>query len=528
MCPTFEPEIWLPLAIIFSSFISEDGATGFAALLATQGKLGTGAAFASACLGIWIGDIGLFAVSRSIGSAWLPRVRQRSAMENFQNWFEQHGLWVLVLARFVPGTRFLTYVAAGATRIRPVVFALVTGVSSLLWVGLFFVITYKSRFLTSGLAPSLQIGIGSGALLGLYLLLKRYGASLSRRLPLLSHWEFWPAWLFYAPVALMCVWLGIKYRGFALPSAANPAQRNGGIIGESKIDILDEIRLRAPALVASAYLIPVADPRQRVHFLEHIVSKNGLSLPLVLKPNTAQRGAGFCKLTRWEDAEIYFAAVRQEVVAQEYVTGPHEAGIFYYRLPGEEQGKIFSITHKEFPVVVGDGRSTLEELILADARAALIATTYLNRFPKERDQVLPAGAAFRLVEAGNHCQGCIFRSGAHLLTPALEQAIDQIARKLPEFFIGRFDIRYSSADELKSGVGFKIIELNGAASEATEIYDPGNSLFDAYRTLYEQWDLVYRIGSRNRSSGVRGSSLLDIAADWLRYQRQAANYPAAD
>jgi hypothetical protein len=44
-----------------------------------------------------------------------------------------------------------------------------------------------------------------------------------------------------------------------------------------------------------------------------------------------------------------------------------------------------------------------------------------------------------------------------------------------------------SDEDLENG-RFKVIELNGAASEATNIYDARNSLFSAYRTLYKQWD----------------------------------------
>jgi hypothetical protein len=63
------------------------------------------------------------------------------------------------------------------------------------------------------------------------------------------------------------------------------------------------------------------------------------------------------------------------------------------------------------------------------------------------------------------------------------------------------------------GDDFAIVELNGASSESTNIYDPSRSLFQAYRTLFRQWALVFRIGpptvredtSRPPSRGWRGS-----------------------
>src|SRR6267154_4625243 len=152
----------------------------------------------------------------------------------------------------------------------------------------------------------------------------------------------------------------------------------------------------------------------------------------------------------------YLAKVSAPLVVQRYVPGPKEAGIFYYRFPGEERGHIFGITRKEFPTVVGDGVRTLRELVEADPRARLISQTYLKRFEGAADEVLEAGKILRLVEAGNHCQGCIFLDGADLLTEELREVFDGISRKLPGFFVGRYDIRYASDIELRAGRNFKI------------------------------------------------------------------------
>jgi hypothetical protein len=36
-------------------------------------------------------------------------------------------------------------------------------------------------------------------------------------------------------------------------------------------------------------------------------------------------------------------------------------------------------------------------------------------------------------------------------------------------------------------------------SEATNIYDPQNSLIDAYRILFRQWRIAFEIGAQNRA-----------------------------
>ena len=98
--------------------------------------------------------------------------------------------------------------------------------------------------------------------------------------------------------------------------------------------------------------------------------------PLILKPDQGERGAGL-KLARDRDAvESYLRSYRGAVLVQPYDPGPFEAGIFYYRIPGRERGKIFSITDKRFPEVVGDGRSAIKDLVLRDRRLRMQAAVF--------------------------------------------------------------------------------------------------------------------------------------------------------
>src|SRR5439155_8104744 len=97
-----------------------------------------------------------------------------------------------------------------------------------------------------------------------------------------------------------------------------------------------------------------------------------------------------------------------------------------------------------------------------------------------RSEILSVGQVLELVETGNHAQGCIFRDGGHLRTDTLERVIENISRKVSAFYIGRYDIRYENEEDFKQGRNFQIVELNGASSEATSIYDARNSLISAY------------------------------------------------
>jgi membrane protein DedA with SNARE-associated domain len=528
----------LMTGIVLSAFVSEDGAIVGAATLASTMALDLSLALFSAFFGLWISDFGVYAAVR-IAKEKLPADSRSARWINSKLGLSEHNYpkrqeqLALALSRMVPGTRLPAYVSAGLLRMPVATFAGITALSAALWTALVFVAIHL--FPLHARSAEEALGIASIAGLGVFALFtvwKLWGPAAWERFAITlkkwRRWEFWPAWLFYPPVALMCGWLAIRFRGLALPTVANPGQRNGGMVGESKIDILRDLMRTSPEFTADAYLLSPGPLAQRMEQLEFLCHRNEIGFPFVLKPDAAQRGAGFRKIRSWREVGAYLSRVQSPVVLQRYVDAPEEAGVFYYRFPSEEQGHIFAITEKVFPHVVGDGIRTLEQLIRADDRAALIADTYLTRFGKQAGEVVPEGEHVRLVEAGNHCQGCIFRDGSELNTEKLRAILDTIALPLAGFFIGRFDIRYISRQHLCNGTGFKIIELNGAASEATNIYDARNSLWAAYKTLYQQWKLVYAIGAANRDRGIRPASVLDVWRDWRQFRSQAEFYPLAD
>jgi membrane protein DedA with SNARE-associated domain len=540
---TMSPEPWFHAAsgigIFLLTFLSEDSATLAGALLVALGKLSWPLAFASCFLGIWIGDLGLYALARFFGRPVIKRFWLRKASEKLNQsevWFARHGLFALVICRFIPGTRLPTFLAAGILRMPAGHFAVITGILAVGWVGLLFVVL---RQFGAGAESVLNSSHGillaavAGLALALFLTRSRW-ISLARKFfgsPAIQRWmqwEFWPAWLFYLPIGLNYLRLSIKYRSLSLPTCANPGMFTGGMIGESKHETLSALARMNPEWVAPSILIREGDVSSRMARLEDGMQSIGSDFPIVLKPDVAQRGSGFKVVRTGAEAEAYFREVDVPVIAQRYIPGPHEAGLFYYRFPAGKEGRIFAITEKIFPVISGDGDRTVEELIRADVRAAIMAETYLRRFASTRNRVLAPGETLRLVEAGNHAQGCIFRDGMRLWSKQLEARINAISEDLPGFYIGRYDVRFSSIEELRIGEGFTILELNGAASEATSAYDSGKSLRDAYRILFQQWELVFAIADENRRRGHREDSLATILSEWRRYQECSLCHPLAD
>ena len=155
-----------------------------------------------------------------------------------------------------------------------------------------------------------------------------------------------------------------------MPAAANLNQKNGGIVGESKIGILSELMTTSPELTAEAFLVEADSAAIRLARISKLCLRHEIGMPFVLKPDIAQRGAGFKKIQSMEEVREYLSRVSAPLILQRYTAAPYEAGIFYYRFPGEPQGHILGITQKVFPYVTGDGIRTIRELIEADSRAS--------------------------------------------------------------------------------------------------------------------------------------------------------------
>jgi hypothetical protein len=177
--------------------------------------------------------------------------------------------------------------------------------------------------------------------------------------------------------------------------------------------------------------------------------------------------------------------------------------VFYIRRPDQPRGRIYRITDKRMPVLTGDGVRTLARLILDDPRAVAMAAHYIDVQGERADQVIAAGEQVQLVELGTHSKGAIFLDGTHLVTPALEDAIDRISRRYEGFYFGRYDIRTPDVEAFQRGEGFKVIELNGVTSEATSMYDPRYTALDGWRTCFELWREAYAIGAQNLARGAQ-------------------------
>lgn len=532
----------LLLLIAAATLVSEDLTCIATGLLVSRGTIGFIPGTLACFAGIVVGDFLLYLAGLTIGRRalrhrpfrWLVK---EADLARTSAWFARKGPGLVLATRFVPGTRLPTYLAAGILHTRFLPFAAFFLLAAAVWTPLLVGLAYGfgDRVLEAfaswrrwSLPLVLAVGIGFLLLIELVIPLfswrgRRLMLSRWRRL---TRWEFWPPWAFYPPIALYVLWLGVKHRGLTVFTAANPGIPGGGFAGESKWGILEGLRQAAPERVPATTLLPGTEPvTARLLRVRTLREDRQLDWPMVLKPDVGERGDGVAIARSERDVEAYLERAGGDVLAQGFVPGL-EFGIFYYRVPGEARGRIFSITDKRFPTVTGDGRSTLERLILEDDRAVCMARFLLGRHAAGLWEVPAAGERIPLVELGTHCRGAAFFDGSRLRTAALEEAVDTISRRVPGFWFGRYDVRTPSVEAFQSGE-FTVIELNGATSEATSIYDPQNGLFAAYRILARQWRLLFEIGARNRAAGVRPSRLKELLALLGRHREAKRTHATA-
>jgi membrane protein DedA with SNARE-associated domain len=499
------------LLIAAATFVSEDLTCITTGALIAAGKIGFIPGVLACIAGIYFGDLSLYFAGRFIGRPilrWRPLrgLLTDKKLDRASDWLAQRGAGMVILSRFTPGLRLPTYVAAGLLKTHFWKFSFYFLMASVLWTPVLVggaALLGKSLPHLSFAGPAiLLVGAPLRKLQPAWQARRRLVGWLRRR----TRWEFWPPWLSYIPVVPYVLFLGIKYRSLTLFTAANPGIPSGGFVGESKSAILANLHRVPDFILLSKDLLSAT----RFQAVKDFLAGRGLSYPVVLKPDVGERGTGVAIVRTDQDLASYFATATGDTIVQQYVAGM-EFGIFYYRYPGEPEGHILSITEKRFPAVIGDGTSTIEELVLRDERAVCLADLYLGRLRRSANDVPAAGEPVPLAELGSHCRGAIFLNGAKFETAALRSAVDATARRFPGFHFGRFDVRSESIEELQNG-RFEVLELNGVSAEATHIYDPSVSLLEAYWVLFDQWRIAFEIGARNRNLGHTPMPLRDFVA----------------
>ncbi|MBI2236280.1 MAG: hypothetical protein HYU60_04895 [Magnetospirillum sp.] len=538
--------------LFLATFVHEDTAILGGGYLVHAHELTLVQALTILTAGVVVGDFGIYGLGMLAARvAPLQRVARRWVDDGRRTWLESNMLTAVVACRMAPGILFPTFLTCGffGMPFRPFA-AGVIGTAFLYVPAMLAVVMLVGGEAAGQWGPW---GWGAAILLvaAVTLLRRRMKVAaaepavdtvlvgthpgmppLRRAQVRVSRAEALPVIPYYVPIALQWFWLAARYRSLTVPTSANPNIEAGGLLGESKTACF------AMAGPFARQWLARSGSSWRGHdddtAADHAVAlaamgEAGLSFPVVVKPDIGWRGFGVRKLNDEAELATYLGGYPKgaRLQLQEYLPWAGEAAIFWLRRPGAPCGEIFSLTLRYFPFVVGDGRSTLRQLILACPRMRWKADELFAGNRGRLEQVPAEGCSVRLAVVGSNRVAGLYIDGHRHATPALAARIEDICRDLPEFHFGRFDVRFEDIHGLEAGEGFRIVEINGAGAEAVHIWDPDVSVLEGYRVLFRQQALLFAIGAANRRRGFAPLTLRALIACQRRQQGLLGRYPAS-
>ncbi len=558
---------WLAklFSLLFLPFAHEDLAIVAGAYVIVNDTMPAAVVALAIYGGIVASDFALYGIGAGARHIpWLNRFAIDDRVQAFGDRVKRNIFGLFLLCRLVPGVVFVAFVACGWARVSLARFTVASLVVSALYLPLMLYLA-----IVFGDALSNHMGLWTWPLLFAALIMagmvrsrvfsfrgateaaspvKPADAPASGHLGLpalsgadrrVAPAERIPPGLFYAPLVLNWLRLGVSHRSMTLPSAANPSIVTGGMWGESKSGCLSGVAPEQRRWVADFVTLrrgPAAEEGEDLGLARGAMTGAGIDFPIVAKPDVGWHGYGVQLIQDEAALRSYIAAFPEgeTLILQRYVPYAAEAAVLYARLPGAERGGIVSMAFRYFPHVIGDGHSMLRDLIRNDPRARWKAHLHLGLDPSHGglgkhnlDRVPAQGEVVQIALICNQRAGGLYRNAHDFITPALVDRFDAIARSMPEFHYGRFDVRFASSEALMRGDDLAIVEINGIGGESIEVWDPHMGVSEAYRRLFAQQSLLFRIGALNRARGFRPTPAGDFLRLLMQQGRLIAKYPAS-
>jgi membrane protein DedA with SNARE-associated domain len=558
------------LSLFAATFVQEDLAIITGGMMAVDNSLPVVVVFLTLMSGIFTGDVIIYAMGWAARKIpWVKRKLINKRVEKARDKLQNNLVSTIVLVRMIPGLLFSTFIACGfigVSFIRFIITSVIAaavytaaalfiiiklGEATLPTIGVWFYVVVisigvliilikylKQKKMTAeedvdeGTQVSLNEKIDGNAFLGMPSLKDvKKKVALSEKIP---------STLFYSPLGLRWVFLGVRYHSLLLPTVTNPLVEAGGLWGESKSRLMDQIGPDYRQWVAPFTTVYIKDNKANDENISNILGamkKNRLSFPLVVKPDIGWQGYGVRVINHEEELRNYLPGYpsKATLIIQELVPYEGEAGVFYSRFPGEEHGKVISLTFRYYPHVIGDGISTVAQLMQQDQRTRFKLKFYLGKetlhagIPEEYRNYIPlSGEVFRLAFIGSIRVGGLYRNGIKFITPELQQRFDEIGESIPEFYFGRFDIKFKNIDSLREGKDFKIFEINGAGAEAIHVWDAETPLLTMYKELFRYQSIMFRIANANRKRGFKPMPAKEFYTFTKEYNNLISNYPASE
>ena len=281
---------------------------------------------------------------------------------------------------------------------------------------------------------------------------------------------------------------------------------------ESKKEIYD--------LIPSEYYPKtlLIEPTETLEAVQEKIKEAAIEFPLIAKPDIGLRGTAVKKIHNAEELAAYFSKANFNVLIQSLIPYENEIGLFYVKLPNQPS-KITGIVAKEFMILTGNGKNTIRELLHEDKRYLLQLEVLEAEYKEKLNTILSEGETINLVPYGNHCRGTKFVDASHEITPEMIESFNTICNQIEGFYFGRMDIMYHSFKDLAQGKNFQIVEINGAISEPTHMYDPKHSLWFGWKELTRHFHYMYVISKHNRKNGANYLTFKEGVREFKKHQK---------
>jgi hypothetical protein len=312
----------------------------------------------------------------------------------------------------------------------------------------------------------------------------------------LTNWELWPFKLIYAPLGFLWLYYAIKARAFWFFSNVNPTIEFSGFEGETKKEMYQQLPERLyPKTIHIEGKTDFTEVKARI-------MQAGFTYPFIVKPEVGMQGLLFRKIEKENELLEYNKLVDVDYVIQDLVDMPMEFSVFHVRYPGQKKGIVTGFILKEYLAVVGDGRSTLLELIKLHPKARYREDEMRQKHGANLSTVIAAGEKYYLSITGNHNRGAKFVNLHKQIDQQLCDVFDEISNEAGEFYFGRYDLKCTSIQDLKEGKNVSILEFNGTGAEPNHIYDCGMTYKQALLEIARHWKYLYEIGQINYKRGI--------------------------
>lgn len=290
-----------------------------------------------------------------------------------------------------------------------------------------------------------------------------------------NSFEFGPSWVFHLPMFLIGVSWAIRLWKANFFAAANPALENGGLYNYSKFAAQNYFPKRNLPLTCLLH------SEEDMLLISQKIQDQKIQLPFIIKPDVGERGKAVKMIRTQEELEIYLQdQPKESYLIQEFIGKSQEYGVFFLKNPVTGEFSIPSLTRKISLQVIGDGDSSIFELIQNHPRAS----RYQNLIQSSNPTSIPVlDEVVKLSPMGNHCKGAVFLDYSAYISFEMIAAFEQIFESVAGINYGRLDVKVDELFDLNDPKKIIILEVNGANAEPIHMYSPEKNYPEGLKTI---------------------------------------------